>query len=271
MSAKPPKGSGATPNNVKANVVVKNEKKDHAASSTKPRIVVTPSPQSSGESINSIAISNKKRTLADDTTPDLTKFDDIGWYEVDEEGISATLRVHMIGDPYKTLKDGSHNTTKHLWVNATTADGELVKLKSFGTDTDRIYKTFKENEIVHFTNLKATKVHNPQLHSPCKLGFELRINKKSSVAGIRVQPSEIITENFIDLTQGTNGHIRVGILVPFAPNTTEIGNTLYMARVYDRHNHRAALYMHFDIIDNARRFENGISFVVKGFVDITEG
>ncbi|KAH7716638.1 hypothetical protein AAVH_15921 [Aphelenchoides avenae] len=70
-----------------ANVVVKNEKKDHAASSTKNRIVVTPSPQSSGESINSIAMSNKKRTLADDTTPDLTKFDDISWYEVDEEGM----------------------------------------------------------------------------------------------------------------------------------------------------------------------------------------
>ncbi|KAH7703361.1 hypothetical protein AAVH_29461 [Aphelenchoides avenae] len=147
MSAKPPKGSGATPNNVTANAVVKNEKKDHAASSTKNRIVVTPSPQSSGESLNAIAISNKKRTLAEDTTPDLTKFDDISWYEVDEEGISATLRVHMIGDPYKTLKDGSPNTTKHLCVNATTADDELVKLKSCGTDTDRIYKTLKENEV----------------------------------------------------------------------------------------------------------------------------
>ncbi|KAH7693566.1 hypothetical protein AAVH_39395 [Aphelenchoides avenae] len=73
MSAKPRKGTAATSITAKGTAVPKNEK-DHAANFNEPHSVATPSPQSSGKSITTTASSNKKRALADNTTPDLTKF-----------------------------------------------------------------------------------------------------------------------------------------------------------------------------------------------------
>ncbi|KAH7720730.1 hypothetical protein AAVH_11782 [Aphelenchoides avenae] len=93
MSLKPPKGSGATPTPVKTNVVVKRH----------PPVIAS---------------------------PELTMFKDISWMTVGEERIEVTLRVNQIGDPYKPMKNGQPNKSKHLWIKCCTADDKAVKLKS---------------------------------------------------------------------------------------------------------------------------------------------
>ncbi|KAH7699233.1 hypothetical protein AAVH_33664 [Aphelenchoides avenae] len=230
MSLKPPKGSGATPTPVKTNVVV-------------------------------------KRHPSVSASPELTMFKDISWMTVGEERIEVTLRVNQIGDPYKPLKNGQPNKSKHLWIKCCTADDKAAKLKSFYA-TERVYETIRDNEIVHFTMLKATNVYNTQLHDS-DLGYVLLIDDDSVVTGIRLQESAFIKENFADLNDGTTNRIRMGILTPFVGGKAdESGKTECMARVYDNNENRAQLFIPFDNMADARSFKKGSNFVIKGYVRV---